>query len=190
MSKETAKIIRIFTAPPVLALILIVLLRLCDDSFFINDAHFWLFAAFLVILPACVYPFTSLIPALKAKGRDFERKVAIAASLTGYVGAFLVAVAAGGTSHEKVLSSTYLMSALFTALFTILKIKTSGHTCALSGPVAMLCYCVSPWFAFGYLLLLPVFVSSVKLGRHTPFQLISGALVPIVAMACSILIFA
>ena len=190
MSKETAKIKRIITAAPVLALSLCVILRVCDGGYFANPLHFWLYVCFLTVLPATSYAFTTFIPELHMKGRDFERKLAIIFSLIGYVGAFITGVFCGGATGEKILASTYVISATFTAILSVVKVKSSGHSCALSGPVALLCYSVSYWFAFGFLLLIPVFYSSLRLKRHTPLQLILGAIVPVVALIISIAIFA
>ncbi len=190
MSKKTAKIIRIITAAPILALILCIILYTCADGYFANPLHFSLYVCFLSVLPATSYIFSTFIPSLRIKGRDFERKLAIIFSLIGYVGAFITGVFCGGATGEKILASTYLISVAITAILTVAKVKSSGHACALSGPVAMLCYSVSYWFAFGFLLLIPVFYSSLKLKRHTVLQLILGAIVPIVAQIISIAIFA
>lgn len=189
MSKKTAYIIRTLTAAPILALLLVIVLRFSRADFFINDVHFCLFVFFLSVLPACSYLLSRTIPALKKRGRNTERNLAILFSVSGYIGAFVTALI-NGTANEKILAATYLFSAVLTALLTIVKFKSSGHACALSGPVAMLCYTVSYWCAFGFLLLIPVFVSSIKLGRHTLLQLFAGTVVPILSMLAAIAIFA
>lgn len=190
MSKRTATAIRIITAAPVTALVLLILLRILKSDFFINDAHFILHLSFLCALPALSYAFSRAVPALRARGRVLERNMAIAFSVAGYAGSFITATCFASTSSEKILASTYLFSAALTAIFTLIKFKTSGHACALSGPAAMLCYSVSPWFAFAFLLLVPVFVSSLRLKRHTLLQLACGTIIPIAAMLIAILIFA
>lgn len=189
MSKKTATIIRTLTAAPIMALCLVVILRFARPDFFINELHFGLFIFFLALLPALSYLLSRTIPALKKGGRNAERNLAIVFSVLGYVGAFITALI-GGTTNERVLAATYLFSALITAILTLAKFKSSGHACALSGPVAMLCYSVNFWFAFGYLLLIPVYVSSIKLGRHTFLQLLAGTVVPVISMLAAIAIFA
>lgn len=190
MSKKTATAIRVITAAPVTALVLLILLRIFKSDFFSSDAHFILHLSFLCVLPALSYLFSRAVPALRARGRTFERNMAIIFSVAGYAGSFITAVCFSGTANEKILAATYLFSAALTAIFTLIKFKTSGHACALSGPAAMLCYSVSPWFAFAFLLLIPVFVSSLRLKRHTLLQLACGTAVPIAAMLTAILIFA
>ncbi len=190
MSKQTATIIRTITTAPVTAFILLIILRAVNAEFFASDAHFILHVAFLCVLPALSYLFTRTIPALRARGRELERNLAIIFSVAGYAGSFITAVLFGGAPIEKVFAATYLFSAAATALCTLFKFKSSGHACSVSGPVAMLGYAISPWFAFGFLLLLPIFSSSLKLKRHTIFQLAIGTLIPILAMILAIIIFA
>lgn len=189
MSKKTATLIRTLTAAPIPALCLVIILRLIRTDFFINDVHFCLFIFFLSAFPALSYLLSRTVPTLKKGGRNTERNLAIIFSVSGYIGAFITALV-GGTPNEKVLAATYLFSAVITAVLTLVKFKSSGHTCALSGPVAMLCYSVNFWFAFGFLLLIPVYASSIKLDRHTFWQLLAGTAVPIAAMLVSIAIFA
>ncbi len=190
MSKRTATIIRTITTAPVTAFLLLVILELLNADFFASVTHFILHVIFLCALPALSYLFTRTIPALKARGRNFERNLAIIFSVAGYAGSFITAVLFKGAVIEKILAATYLFSAAATALCTLFKFKSSGHACSLSGPAAMLCYAASPWFALCFLLLIPIFVSSLRLNRHTFAQLIAGTLIPIAAMAIAILIFA
>lgn len=189
MSKRTATVIRIITTAPVTALVLLILLRLLKSDFFISDLHFVLHLSFLCALPALSYLFSRTVPALKARGRSLERNMAIVFSVAGYAGSFITAVCFTSTAYEKILASTYLFSAVLTAFFTLIKFKSSGHACSLSGPAIMLCYCVSPWFAFTFLLLAPIYASSLRLKRHTLLQLICGTVIPIAATFISVLIF-
>ena len=69
----------------------------------------------------------------------------------------------------------YLCSGLQTAIFTkYLGIKSSGHAAGTVGPLSILALRLSPWFALGYLILIPVYWSSLKLKRHTLKELLWG----------------
>lgn len=182
MTKRLAKAIRILTTAPIFALLLCVLLRLLLPNSFASASHFWLALFFLSGLPLLAYPISVIIPALRRKGRDAQRSLAVAFSVVGYIGGFLVAMLAGGTPTEKCLFGTYLISGVVIAVCTLCHFKASGHTCGCSGPIAMLSVFVSPWFLLGIPLLTSVFWSSKKLGRHSASQLIVGAVIPVLAM--------
>lgn len=76
----------------------------------------------------------------------------------------------------------YIFSGTLIAIFTkCLKIKSSGHAAGTAGPITILVLRVSPWFFLGYLLLIPVYCSSLRLKRHTMKELLWGTAYPIVA---------
>lgn len=181
MKKHFAKVVRVLTTPPILAALLCTLLFLLYDGSFATTGHYLAALGFLTGLPLLAYPLAVLIPALRRKGRDGQRNLALIFSVLGYVGGFVFAMF-GGTAVEKVLFGTYLLSGVALAVCTLLHFKASGHTCGCSGPLAMLAMCVSPWFLCGYPLLMPIVWSSKALGRHTGAQLFIGALIPVLAM--------
>ncbi len=182
MSKKIAKMIRVLTNAPIFAAVLCTLLYLLLPDGFASGGHYAAALGFLTVLPLLAYPIAALIPALRRKGRDGQRNLALVFSVLGYIGGFAFTMLAGGTTTEKVLFGTYLFSGVALALCTLLHFKASGHTCGCSGPIAMLAVFVSPWFLFGYPLLTPIIWSSRKLGRHTATQLLAGAIIPIVMM--------
>lgn len=189
-SKEKiSKIVRTVTAAPVFAFLMALFMYLLKDEAFNSVSHFILTLVFLVILPLSAYPIARLVPSLKKRGRNTERNLAILFSVVGYIGGEMCAFLLDGTSAEKVIFTVYLLSGVALAVCTLLHFKASGHACGCSGPVAILAYFISPLFLLGYLLLIPVFTSSLRLKRHTLPQLCIGTLVPIVALAVSVLIF-
>lgn len=189
MVKKSAKVIRILTTAPVFAAILSTLLYVLLPDGFASVGHYLAALGFLVGLPLLAYPLSYLIPALRKKGRDGQRNLAVIFSVVGYIGGFLLAVLGGGTATEKVLFGTYLISGIGIAVCTVLHFKASGHTCGCSGPVAMLAVFASPWFLVGYLLLTPIVWSSKKLGRHSGAQMLAGAVIPVLAMLLCRLVF-
>ena len=137
----------------------------------------------LALLPCVAYPLCALIPALKRKGRAAERTTAVVFSLAGYVGAYACALAEGLTGVDRTVCLIYLFSGLTIAVVQKLTgLHISGHACGLSGPVAVAAFYLHPAFALGYLLLLPVVISSLALKRHTGWELTIGAAVPVIVM--------
>ena len=182
MKKIFAKAVRILTAPPIFAALLCVLLYLLLPGSFASPVHFALALGFLTALPLLAYPISTLIPALRRKGRDGQRDLAVVFSVVGYVGGGLFALLFDGAATELVLYGTYILSGIAIGIGTLAGFKISGHTCGCSGPLAMLATFVSPWFLAGYLLLPFVFWSSRCLGRHSAAQLLTGAVLPVLAM--------
>ncbi len=187
--KKIAKLIRVITTAPFFAAILCTLLYLLVPNAFASVLHFGLAIGYLTILPLLAYPVAALVPALRAKGRDGQRNLAIVFSVVGYLVGFLTGVLGGGSPTECVLFGTYLLSGISLAVCTLLHFKASGHSCGCSGPIAMLSAFVSPWFFLGYLLLTPIIWSSRKLGRHSGLQLFVGAVIPVVAMVLCCVFF-
>lgn len=171
-----AKWVRTLTIPPVMAAVEIAVLRAAKGGFPGASAVWAIF--FLSVLPALSYPVWWLFPDLRRRGRAAQRALAVVFSVTGYVGSAVYCFAARIGAMESVACMTYLLSGVTVAALSAAKIKCSGHACGVSGPVLLLSRFVSPWFLTGYLLLVPVFWSSLRLGRHTPGELILGTLTP------------
>ncbi len=177
--KTLAKLIRTATIPPVMALITLLLLRLTGVGF--NGNELYVGILFLTVLPSLAYPIAAIIPSLRKRGRDAQRTLAVIWSMIGYLGGTIVCLVCGYGKPETVLMLTYLASGVLIAVFSFgFHIKSSGHACGMSGPIALLSYAVSPWFLLGYLLFVPLVWSSLKLNRHTTRELILGALIPVV----------
>lgn len=181
LKDRLAKAVRIFTTPPVFAFALCTIAYFELENGFASSAHYWLSVFFLTLLPLLSYLLFISVPALRKKGRNTERNLALAFSVAGYVGGFLFSHW-GGTAFERAVMDTYLFSGALLALCTLLHFKASGHTSGCSGPLIALALFVSPWYLLGYILLTPVVWSSLKLKRHTPLQLLTGALIPVMAM--------
>ena len=189
MCKVLAKGIRILTTAPIVAALLLTILHLCIPGAYAGPAHYWMAMACLSFLPLLAYPISDLVPALRKKGRDGQRTLGVIFSVIGYVIDFSYVLLFGGAAIESVVAGTYLFSGLLIALCAVLHLKPSAHACGESGPVAMLCYFLGPWFALGYLLLAAVFWSSLTLKRHSLPQLLAGSVIPVLALCASIWIF-
>ena len=185
---KAAKLLRILTVPPIMALLLVTTLYLTlgTEAFAAPIRYFEAVFA-LVLLPVAPYLICAVIPSLRRKGRKLERSLAIVFSLLGYTMGTLFALLGGGTRVEIIVYLTYLISgALMGLLSFVFRFRASGHTCGAAGPFAMLTYALSPWWLVGYAVLIPIFISSIKLGRHTVSQLFAGGVVSVGALFIAI----
>lgn len=183
---KICKLIRIITVAPIAALVTVLMLNFMKDGFFVNARHFWTAILTLTVLPLLAYPI-SLVKQ-KDERRRFQRSLAILFAVVGYIAGTVCSFVSGGSKGERVLYLTYLLSGIMIALSSfILKRKSSGHACGISGPVTLLTYFLSPLCACGYFLLIPVFEASLKMKRHTLSQLVSGSAIPVVCMLISVL---
>lgn len=180
-----AKAIRWMTVAPFPAATLILLLYFLKPGAYKNGAHALLAIFFLSVLPLCAYPLSMVIPAIRKKGRDGQRNLAIACSVLGYIGGCVTSFGFEPALIEKVVYLTYALSGVLIALFGVLHIKASGHACGVAGPIAALTYFLSPYYLFGLVLFAAVCASSLRLKRHTLPQLIIGA-----CISCASLVLA
>lgn len=185
-----AKIIRVVTVPPVFAALLTTILYIAmGDAAFANRFHYAEAVFSLSLLPVVPYALCAVIPTLKKRGRKFERTVALIFSVTGYFMGAAFAFFGGGVQVEKVMFATYLCSGLLLAILSfIFKYRASGHACGVAGPVAMLTAYLGAAFLPAALLLVPIGISSVRLGRHTVLQVIIGSAVSVISFGAMYLL--
>lgn len=190
MKEKISKIIRVITVPVFVSFVLLLILWLVNPAFFQSTVHFVLAVIFICLLPMLAYPISYFIPKLKVKGREFQRKLAIALSLVGYFAGFAISLLTNSPAMELVVYSTYFFSGLLLIVCdTFFGIKASGHSCSLTGPIAVLTYAISPFYLFGLLLLGLVYASSIILKRHTIWQLLIGSALSVIAFIISAIIF-
>lgn len=183
-----AAMTRVITVPPFMAAVLVGAMHLLSGDFtLLSSAHF---IFFLSVLPLMSYPVSWIVPSIRRKGRDGQRKLATLVTVIGYVLLTVYCLIVRSPLREMIICMTYLGSGIMTAVLSYgFHFKSSGHTCGFSGPIAMLAFRVSPWSLLLYVLIVPVVWSSIRLRRHTPAQLLVGALIPVVIMTVLILCF-
>lgn len=178
-----AKIIRIITIAPIMALLTLSLLYWLRPSIFGSVQSLLLAVIFLTVFPVLGYPLQLLIPYYKNKGREGQRNLAIIMAVAGYIGGIFHAVIGSVSTGLWVIYLTYFISGLGVLVFNkLLRIRASGHACGVAGPIALLVYHLGPAALIGFLLLALVFYSSLKIKRHTLSQLLIGSCIPIVSM--------
>lgn len=176
MNQRIAKITRIATLPPIMALILLILLH---DQY--PRYHTAAGIVFLTILPLLSYLVWRIVPGLYTEGRPSQRRVAVLFSVIGYVAGLLFYFICHGSVTELFAYLCYVFTGVLIAVSSKLNVKSSGHAAGVAGPVAALTFCKSPWFLLAYAILIPVYISSMELKRHTWKELILGTLYPTVA---------
>lgn len=176
------KIIRVATVPPIMASLLFIVLGAYGT---LNWIDALLGVLFLGVLPILSYPLQRFIPYYKDKGREGQRNLAIVFSVAGYIlGCVLALIFEAPLNTVVFIYLDYLISGVLIAVFNkLFHLKASGHACGIVGPVAMLVY----WglyipAAVGAVMTVFVFISSIKMKRHTFLQLVGGSLITISAL--------
>lgn len=184
-NKIFSKIIRVITVAPVWAAIMSSVLYFCTDGGYKNLLHYIMMLVFLTAFPLLPYPISLVWQ--KSERRSKQRSLAIIFSVVGYAAGLLFAIFGHGARCETTVYLSYLLSGCAIALSSfVIKKKASGHTCGISGPIAILCYYVSPWFVLGALAFVPIVSASLKMKRHTKGQLLAGALIGVVCFFVSL----
>ena len=93
-------------------------------------------------------------------------------SLGAIIGSYLVQ---SNLQSQTFAQISYILATLLVALTIVTTIwKISLHTATIAGVVSLLAIYRGEWFGLGYLILLPVAWSRLKLKQHTPNQLLGG----------------
>ena len=184
-------IIRKITVPPVFAASLLIIAYIIYPNYFGSIWHVLGGLLFLCILPLLAYPLQKYIPHFKDKGRDGQRSLAMIFSAVGYLLGTLVAFVTHAPVELKIIYLEYLLCGIaMLVLNKVFKLKASGHACGIVGPVLLMLYFKMYILAIvGTLLIIPVYVSSLKTKRHTAPQLIGGSFIPLVALGIICLLY-
>ena len=184
MVNKIAKIVRMITVAPVMALIMLLTLYISNPKLFGRVADLILSILFLVIFPLLAYPLQPFIKHYKDKGRDGQRTLAMVFAVTGYVAGCLSALIMRAPKTVLIIYLSYLLSgALIFLINKLLRFKVSGHACGVTGPFAILICFGQMGGLIGIPMLAVVCWASLYMKRHTVSQLIGGAVIPVVALS-------
>lgn len=189
--KKLSFFIRKITIPPVFAVVLLLAVYFNYAELVGSVWHMLVGVVFLAILPTLAYPLQKYIPGYKDKGREGQRSLAMIFSFAGYLLGTIVAFAFSANTIVRIIYLEYLFCGITMLLFNkLFKLKASGHACGVIGPMLLMIYfklyiaaAVCALFA------IPVFIASVHTKRHTPMQLLGGALIPLAMLIIVDLIF-
>lgn len=185
-----AKIIRILTIPPIMAITLFTTLYIFKDNVFDDILELFISIITIAVIPVLAYPIQSKLKIFKGDDkRNNQRNLAVIFSVIGYLIGTIYAITNNVPSFQIVLYLTYLFSGIGIFMGTfILKVKFSGHMCGVSGPIISISYIISYYLLFLYIFLGIVFWASLYMKKHTIKELIFGSLIPISAFLLAILI--
>lgn len=174
--------IRVLTTAPILALVMLTLLKIYPRDVYDNTSNYVFAVFFLTILPLLAYPLQPFIPKFKDKGREGQRNLAIVMAVVGYVGGIVYSMIIGAKAGLLMIFLTYLISGVLIAVFNKgLKIRASGHACGVAGPIAMLVYFYGAVALWGIVVMALVVVSSLLIKRHKISDLILGSIISVAA---------
>ena len=187
---KAAKVVRVVSIPPVMVSVLIILLSALRSDVFLKGYMIVLGFVFLAVFPVLSYPFCYLIPKLRKKGRDTQRKVAFIFTGIGYTAGWIWAMFLSSALNQKFIYSVYFFSFLILGITNLFHIKSSAHACSCAGPIVLCAlYFGIAAVIVGVLFYALVFWASVVTGRHTVRQFILGTLTCFAAIAAAYFIF-
>lgn len=191
MTKERiAKIIRVLSVPPIMVSMFILILAFNKSDIFRNPTEIIIMIVLLGFVPALAYVLSSIIPKVKAKGREGQRKLAFITNLLGYSMALLWAIMINVRKELLLICLMYFLSVVLLSICNKgFHFRASGHASSFTGPLILMIY------FFGWKVIIPSLIiaalivwSSIYLKRHTIKELAGGILVNINAFILSVII--
>ena len=180
---KVAKLIRIVTVVPVMALVMLSVLYGLRPDIFQETSNFILAIIFLTVFPLLAYPLQPLLPKFRNKGREGQRNLAIVMSDLGYLLGIVSGIYFQASKELLLIYLAYLISGMGILLFNkVLKIRASGHACGITGPITLLTYFIGLRVLESVVTIVLVYWASLKLQRHTVSQLLWGSVIPLFAL--------
>jgi len=179
MKDKLAKLIRIITAPPFMAGVFILILAHTLRREIYTPRRAAVSLLCLSVIPLLAYPLSRWVPALRKGGRETQRNLAFVLSLLGYTAGWLWAELSDAPPLILYVHTVYLLSVLILLFFNrLLRWRSSGHSCGITGPVTSLfCFAAPLWGAVGALLFFPAALwASLRTRRHTLAEFLLGSL--------------
>lgn len=182
---KVAMIIRKCTLAPILAGIMLIIIGIFQLEIYVKPAFILYTFFFLVIFPVLAYPMQKYIPSFRDKGREGQRHLAMIFAFIGYLLECIVNALASATRELKFIGLVYLtVSTGLLIVNRFLHLRASGHAAGASAivciPVALKIY----WMILpGILIILLVFLASLRMQRHTCSQLLGGTSITVLTTA-------
>ncbi|MDO8650300.1 MAG: hypothetical protein Q7K33_03260 [Candidatus Berkelbacteria bacterium] len=178
MSQKLAKIVSLLTNPALVVSISVVTIvgRYADSM-----EKFWqgsLIGIGLLVVPGITY---SIYVWRKEGAVDLdltERHDRIVPLMLSTLGAVIGSFIVQSKLHNATFTEmSYILVTMLAALTVITTVwKISLHAATIAGLSSLLVVYQGNWFILGYLILLPVIWSRLKLKQHSPNQLIAGTI--------------
>lgn len=190
IKERIAKIIRVLSVPPIMVSIFILILAFNKNNIFRNSEEIIIMIIFLGLVPALAYVLSGIIPAVRSKGREGQRKLAFVTNLVGYGIALLWAVLTNVSKELLLICLTYFLSVVFLSICNKgFHFRASGHASGFTGPLVLMIYFLG-WKVIAPVLIIAALIvwASLYLKRHTIKELAGGILVNILAFIISVMI--
>lgn len=186
-----AHIVRIVSVPPMMVGILLVLLYALRDDIFATPVEFVVSLCGLTILPILAYPVSAMIPAIRKKGREGQRSLAMYFSTVGYVAVFIYGLIARIGTGLMHIYAGYLFSVVIILIGNkVFKVRISGHACSVSGPLVYSGYFLGIWgIVVGVVCWGAILWASLVMKRHTFKEFLFGTLTCLFSFGVGWLIF-
>lgn len=188
--EKAAQIIRKLTLAPILAGMMLVILRIWKPEVFQNGSQFFYTVFFLAVFPVLAYPLQRHIPGFRDKGREGQRNLAIIFAFLGYLCECLINIAVHVSDGLLLIGWTYLLSGVILLFLNQVLVKASGHAAgATAAGILPVLLGLKQFALVSILFLVLVYSSSLRLRRHTLLQLLGGTVIPVLcAVAVYVLI--
>ena len=190
IKERIAKIIRVLSVPPIMVSIFILILAFNKNNIFKNLEEIIIMIVLLGLVPALAYVLSGIIPAVRSKGREGQRKLAFVTNLVGYGIALLWAVLTNVSKELLLICLTYFLSVVFLSICNKgFHFRASGHASGFTGPLILMIYFLGCKAIAPVLIIAALIVwASLYLKRHTIKELAGGILVNILAFIISVMI--
>ena len=180
--------VRVLTLPPIV--IGITLLLMYAPAGLLSLHELLLSELFLLLIPMAAYPIREIFR-IGTDRRKGQRATALVCSAVGYVCGFVWSLAAPCSWLVQILFLSYILSiAALLLLNGVFGLRASGHACSTTAPAFLLTWKLHPLLILpSALLIAAVYLSSLKLKRHTLPQLLIGSAVSLLACGISIWVY-
>jgi len=191
MKEKSAKVIRVLTAPPVMALWLILMVNIFNHGVFQRSADTWLAILGLVVIPSMAYPIQRLIKSNSADLRKKERRLAFILNIFGYLGFFIYCLIVQANKELMLISASYLFAVVVLSILNkTTPYRASGHACCVCAPLVLIIKLISwKWILLSFLIGGLMVWASLYLKRHTVKELALGFLSYIIAFTLALIVF-
>lgn len=190
MKHTLAKVVRVLTAPPIMALCLVLLVAANNHNIFRSDTDMLMALLGLVVIPALAYPIEWLKNGKSNELRSKERHLAFILNLVGYLLFFTFGLLTHATSGLRTISTCYFLAVvILTIINKMTPFHASGHACCVSGALILTLYLVS-WKWLGACVIIGTLMvwASLELRRHTPKELLLGLVALLLAFGVTLII--
>jgi hypothetical protein len=179
----------VITVVPIVAFGVVTALYIADKGIF--STYWYLFSLlFLSLIPISAYGLKNVFPAYKNSGRSGERKLAFIFGTISFTLGTVFCFIFKAPDVVKTIFLAYMISSILLSISNaVIKLKSSGHACGVSGPLLLIVFFLGYKLWYVFLLLPVVFWARLKMERHTAKELLWGTLIGLLSTAPVIFIF-